>query len=91
MSSDHGITRRHFLQGSLALPLALTLAAGLVTVPFLRRSDARGFFLRPPGALAERRFLGACVKCGKCAQACPFKAIRLTPMASCPSRPFLAG
>lgn len=73
----HGVSRRRFLQGSLVIPLAVTLAGGLITVPFLRKADARGFYLRPPGALDEKRFLGACVKCGKCAQACPYKSIRL--------------
>lgn len=31
--------------------------------------------LRPPGALAEREFMGTCVRCGNCAQACPAKII----------------
>jgi len=33
--------------------------------------------LRPPGAIAERQFLATCIRCGKCAQACPYGAIRL--------------
>ncbi len=33
--------------------------------------------LRPPGALAEREFLAACIKCGQCVQVCPVKAIKL--------------
>jgi ferredoxin-type protein NapG len=49
----------------------------MVVAPFLRRAEGGGFMLRPPGALEEKRFLGACVKCGKCAQACPYKAIRM--------------
>lgn len=72
-----GLTRRQFLKGGVATPLALALAGGLITVPFLRRADAGGFCLRPPGALEEKRFLGACVKCGRCAQACPYKSIRM--------------
>jgi ferredoxin-type protein NapG len=59
------------------MPLALTLAGGLVVLPFLRRVDARGFYLRPPGALDELKFLGACVRCGKCVQVCPYNAIKL--------------
>ncbi len=33
--------------------------------------------LRPPGALDEREFLSTCIRCGKCAQSCPYGAIRI--------------
>jgi len=33
--------------------------------------------LRPPGALPERDFLARCLRCGKCAQVCPFQSIRI--------------
>jgi ferredoxin-type protein NapG len=33
--------------------------------------------VRPPGALAEERFLGACLRCGLCARACPYKTLAL--------------
>lgn len=33
--------------------------------------------LRPPGAVAEERFLRLCVRCGKCALACPYGSIEL--------------
>lgn len=72
-----GITRRHFLKDGLLVPFALAVAGGSISSLFLRRADARGFYLRPPGALDDTRFLGACIKCGKCAQACPYDAIRM--------------
>jgi ferredoxin-type protein NapG len=59
------------------------LAAGLLgTVAFVRaRSQARlppdERTLRPPGALAERAFDAACVRCGLCVQSCPFDVLRL--------------
>lgn len=55
----------------------MVLAGGMVSAPFLRKADAGGFYLRPPGALAEKRFLGACVRCGKCVHVCPYNAIKL--------------
>ncbi|MDH4164005.1 MAG: 4Fe-4S dicluster domain-containing protein [Nitrospirota bacterium] len=32
--------------------------------------------LRPPGAIAETDFLATCIRCGKCAQICPYGSIR---------------
>lgn len=42
--------------------------------PILKKLFAR---LRPPGALEEREFLAACIKCGQCVQVCPVQAIKL--------------
>ena len=33
--------------------------------------------LRPPGALSEDRFLGACARCGLCVRACPYDTLSL--------------
>jgi ferredoxin-type protein NapG len=33
--------------------------------------------LRPPGALAEARFLGACIRCGLCVRDCPYHTLDL--------------
>jgi ferredoxin-type protein NapG len=46
-------------------------------VPLLAGSRTR---LRPPGALAEKDFLAACIKCGQCVQVCPVQAIKLTDL-----------
>ena len=72
-----GITRRRFLKDGVAAPLALAAAAGSISTLFLRRADARSFYLRPPGALEEKLFLAACIKCGKCAQVCPYNAVKM--------------
>lgn len=37
-------------------------------------------FLRPPGALPETDFLATCIRCGKCAQACPYRAITMASL-----------
>lgn len=72
-----GMTRRQFLQSGVAAPIVLAISTGLMVVPFTRSAEGREFLLRPPGALEEKKFLGACVKCGKCAQACPYNAVRM--------------
>jgi ferredoxin-type protein NapG len=41
-----------------------------VTLPVIRE------VLRPPGAVAEKKFLDTCYRCGNCVDVCPAKAIR---------------
>lgn len=38
--------------------------------------------LRPPGALAEEEFLGACVHCGQCVADCPYDTLSLSRFGS---------
>jgi ferredoxin-type protein NapG len=65
--------RRQVLRGG-AVTLALLVLQPLAAIPLIRRLRKR---LRPPGALAEEAFLGACIKCGQCVQVCPVQAIEL--------------
>ncbi|ROR32042.1 ferredoxin-type protein NapG [Inmirania thermothiophila] len=69
--------RRRFLVG-LARGAAGMAMIGLGLGLYARRVAARpAVALRPPGALAERDFLGACVRCGLCVRDCPFDTLRL--------------
>lgn len=65
--------RRSLLRAGLA-GLGLLLLQPILALPAVRRWRVR---LRPPGALSEQRFLGACIKCGQCVQVCPVQAIQL--------------
>jgi ferredoxin-type protein NapG len=65
--------RRQVLRGAL-IAVGVLLLHPLAAIPVVRRWRER---LRPPGALAEDRFLGACIKCGQCVQVCPVQAIVL--------------
>jgi len=72
--SDTPISRRKFLKTSTLVITGGAIAYGAISVPLLR-SDR--LLLRPPGALAEDRFLASCIKCGQCLQVCPPQVIRL--------------
>ena len=50
----------------------------LAALASLRRGARKR--LRPPGALEERAFLAACIKCGQCVQVCPVQAPRLADL-----------
>jgi len=72
-------SRRTFLANSLT-------AAGMATVVPLGLLAALGNAggatpptLRPPGALPEKQFLAACVRCGLCVRGCPYGTLKLAP------------
>ena len=56
------------------LAMGLGAAWAAATLKFARSEAASP--LRPPGAIAERRFTGVCVRCGNCVRACPSKIIQ---------------
>ncbi|MDT7838702.1 ferredoxin-type protein NapG [Aquabacterium sp. OR-4] len=71
------ISRRQVLQGAASATTAGLMAGGaaLLARPALARPAQA---LRPPGALAEHDFLGACVRCGLCVRDCPPQNLRLS-------------
>ncbi|HFD79775.1 MAG TPA: 4Fe-4S dicluster domain-containing protein [Gammaproteobacteria bacterium] len=68
--------RREFLR-SVVLAGGVVATSLLGFVPVVSSKQLR---LRPPGALAEREFLAACIKCGQCEQVCPVEAIHLADL-----------
>lgn len=63
--------RRGFLQGALAV--AATAGGGILMSAGKGRAEEP--CLRPPGALPEDEFLATCIRCGRCADACPNRCI----------------
>lgn len=58
--------------------IAAICAAGIVAAQAafdVTRADAK--ILHPPGALPDGGFDSLCIKCGKCIEACPYKAIHV--------------
>ncbi len=66
--------RRRFLR-SIALTVGVSSISMLGFIPLA--ANGKRTRLRPPGALAEKEYLAACIKCGQCLQVCPVKALEL--------------
>lgn len=69
--------RRRFLARGVQAAGAVTLV-GMLLASYGEQARSRpAAALRPPGALPEDEFLGACVRCGLCVRDCPFDTLRL--------------
>lgn len=78
------LDRRDFVRNALGLGAAT--AVGAVGVGAWRRPAAAAAPIRPPGALPEDEFLSTCIRCQRCADACPNHCIKATPEAAGPGR-----
>jgi ferredoxin-type protein NapG len=75
--SSSGVTRRQFLAGTVGAACAAGLA-GLGLASYTRQAmSLPAHAIRPPGALEEKDFLGACIRCGLCVRDCPYDTLRL--------------
>ena len=68
--------RRRFILGA-ARSAGLVALGGLVWSAYVDEVTANKLILRPPGAIKEEDFLATCIKCGMCAEACPFDTLLL--------------
>ena len=69
--------RREFITRT-AQGAALAGCGGLLWSHLLRQEAAAAVLaLRPPGALPERDFEAQCIKCGQCANACPYDTLKM--------------
>ena len=72
-----------------ALALALT-AVGSLAVGFVLRGApaASAAPLRPPGALPERDFIAACIRCFQCGSVCPNQCIQFRGLPDGPAQAY---
>ncbi len=70
-------SRREFLV-KMARNASLATAGGSLWAYLLQQqAHANNLIIRPPGALAEKDFNAACIKCGQCVRACPYDTLKL--------------
>ncbi len=74
------LSRRKFMGDTLKTACGTALLGlGMGTYSRQASSFPAGT-IRPPGALSEDEFLGACIRCGLCVRDCPYDMLRLAEL-----------
>lgn len=69
------ITKRRRFLSVMAQSVGLSALGGMVWTGYIEEAKSAPLILRPPGAKPETDFLRMCIKCGQCAEACPFDTL----------------
>jgi len=75
VTPKNDLKRRQFMKQATSLGVLGVVAAGGIWAAKDFKSSKQK--LRPPGAVAENKFLSMCIKCGQCLQVCPYDSIIL--------------
>ncbi len=70
-------SRRRFLAETTRAACGAALGVGVLALYARSASSLPETAIRPPGAIGERDFLAACVRCGLCVRDCPYGTLRL--------------
>ena len=71
------MNRRQFLGNMLRTACGVGLVGLGLGIYSQRASSLPAQAIRPPGALPEEEFLGACIRCGLCVRDCPYDILSL--------------
>jgi ferredoxin-type protein NapG len=74
LKKPHISDRRKFIS-LMAQSVGLSALGGFVWSGYVSEAKSAPLILRPPGAVKEDDFLKMCIKCGQCAEACPFDTL----------------
>jgi len=74
------LNRRKFM-GDTLKTMCGTGLLGLGMATYSRQVESHpAWVIRPPGALPEEQFSGACIRCGLCVRDCPYDMLRLAEL-----------
>ena len=79
-SAPNSASRRRFLVDTARTAGSIVLFSLGVGLYSRQSASTPAQALRPPGALDEDKFLGACVRCGLCVRDCPFDTLDLAKL-----------
>jgi ferredoxin-type protein NapG len=72
--------RRRFLATMAGAACSAALAGGGLSLYARQARALPAYAIRPPGALDEEHFLGACVRCCLCVRNCPYDTLKLSEL-----------
>ncbi|WP_260291537.1 ferredoxin-type protein NapG [Sedimenticola hydrogenitrophicus] len=72
-----GVNRRQFLSQTLKTACGVGLMGMGLGFYAKQAESLPAMAIRPPGALSEKDFLGACIRCGLCVRDCPYDILSL--------------
>ncbi|MES9858944.1 MAG: ferredoxin-type protein NapG [Sedimenticola sp.] len=76
-SMKEGLNRRQFLGKTLKTVCGVGLIGLGLGMYAKQASSLPATAIRPPGAIPEDEFLGACIRCGLCVRDCPYDILKL--------------
>ncbi len=74
------LNRRRFLIETAITACGVSLFGAGLALYARQASSLPAYAIRPPGALPEEDFLGACIRCGLCVRDCPYDTLRLAEL-----------
>ena len=79
-TKSKSLTRRQFLSRMAGTACGVALLGTGVAIYSRQASSMPALAIRPPGAIDEDKFQGACIRCGLCVRDCPFDVLRLSAL-----------
>jgi len=81
-AKSKGVNRRQFIGNMLRTACGAGLMGLGLGMYSRQASSLPAMAVRPPGALPEEEFLGACIRCGMCVRDCPYDILKLGQLGS---------